>query len=93
VRNKWAHQHPFSTDDTYRALDTSEHLLNAVSSTEQAVKVRKMKQDLLRLSQEEQARNIVRKTATSALNNATPSKRITLYQGAPLMLTSALPNP
>jgi len=24
VRNKWAHQQPFSTDDTYRALDTAE---------------------------------------------------------------------
>ncbi|HEY4035590.1 MAG TPA: Swt1 family HEPN domain-containing protein [Ktedonobacteraceae bacterium] len=73
VRNKWAHQHPFSTDDTYRALDTAERLLNAVSAVEQAAEVRKMKQDLLRLSQEEQARNVVRKTATSSLNSATLS--------------------
>jgi len=73
VRNKWAHQHPFSTDDTYRALDTAERLLNAVSAAEPAAEVRKMKQDLLRLSQEEQARNVVRKTATSSLTSATPS--------------------
>src|SRR5437588_151221 len=73
VRNKWAHQHPFSTDDTYRALDTAERLLNAVSAAEQAAEVRKMKQDLLRLSQEEQTRNVVRKTATSPLTGATLS--------------------
>jgi len=72
VRNKWAHQHLFSTDDTYRALDTAERLLNAVSAAEQAAEVRKMKQDLLRLSQEEQARNVVRKAATSSLSSATP---------------------
>lgn len=73
VRNKWAHQQPFSTDDTYRALDTAERLLNSVSAVEQAAEVHKMKQDLLRLSQEEQARNVVRKTTTSSLNSAAPS--------------------
>jgi predicted AAA+ superfamily ATPase len=71
VRNKWAHQHPFSTDDAYRTLDTAERLLNAISAAEQAAEVRKMKHDLLRLSQEEQARNVVRKAAASAVNSAT----------------------
>src|SRR5438552_2852116 len=32
VRNKWAHQEPFSTDDAYRALDSSARLLAAVSA-------------------------------------------------------------
>ena len=27
VRNKWAHQQPFSTDDAYRALDSAQALL------------------------------------------------------------------
>src|SRR5262249_60003962 len=32
VRNKWAHQQPFSSDDTDRALDSAERLLTAVSA-------------------------------------------------------------
>src|SRR4051812_21012108 len=31
-RNKWAHQEAFSTDDTYRALDSVGRLLTAVSA-------------------------------------------------------------
>jgi hypothetical protein len=73
VRNKWAHQQAFSTDDTYRALDTAERLLTAISAVEQAAEVRKLKQDLLRLSQDEQARNVVRRTVTGPLTSATPS--------------------
>ncbi len=34
VRNKWAHQEPFSSDDTYRALDSTARLLTAVSAPE-----------------------------------------------------------
>src|SRR5215467_1843633 len=36
VRNKWAHQNPFSGDDTDRALDSIARLLTAVSATAQA---------------------------------------------------------
>lgn len=32
VRNRWAHQNPFSSDDAYRALDSSHRLLLAVSA-------------------------------------------------------------
>lgn len=32
VRNRWAHQHTFSTDDPYRALDSAARLLTAVSA-------------------------------------------------------------
>src|SRR6266446_2702155 len=32
VRNKWAHQDAFTTDDTYRALDSAGRLLSAVSA-------------------------------------------------------------
>ena len=32
VRNRWAHQEPFSGDDADRALDSAERLLTAVSA-------------------------------------------------------------
>ena len=34
VRNKWAHQQTFSSDDAYRALDSAGRLLTAVSAPE-----------------------------------------------------------
>jgi predicted AAA+ superfamily ATPase len=71
VRNEWAHQSPFSTDDAHRALDTAERLLNALSATEQASEVRKMRLDLTRLSQDEQARQVIRRTASGPLTSAT----------------------
>ena len=36
VRNKWAHNSPFSMDDTYRALDTAERLLRAINAPAEA---------------------------------------------------------
>ena len=32
VRNRWAHQNRFSSDDTYRALDSASRLLTAISA-------------------------------------------------------------
>jgi predicted AAA+ superfamily ATPase len=69
TRNKWAHQDPFSSDDTYRALDSVERLLNAVSAP-QAAEVAKMKQEILRQRFDEQARNELRKTSSSAIESA-----------------------
>lgn len=34
-RNKWAHQEPFNSDNTYRALDSAARLLAAVSAPRQ----------------------------------------------------------
>ena len=48
ARNRWAHQEPFSTDDAYRALDSAERLLHAISAGEQAAEVDQMKHDLQR---------------------------------------------
>lgn len=62
IRNKWAHQEPFSTDDAYRALDSMERLLKAVSAPE-AEEVDKQKQELLRVRFEEQARRETRRSA------------------------------
>ena len=56
VRNDWAHEKTFSTDDTYRALDTIQLLLASISAPKQASEVGKYKQELLRNKYEEQAR-------------------------------------
>ncbi len=66
VRNKWAHQEPFSSDDTYRALDSTGRLLTAVSAKE-AEEVEKMKMELLRVRFDEQMRTEKRKTAGTAI--------------------------
>lgn len=66
VRNRWAHQQPFSGDDTYRALDSIHRLLLAVSAPE-AQEVDHQKQELLRVRFEEQARRETRKVATAPL--------------------------
>src|SRR5439155_26361060 len=65
VRNRWAHQEPFSTDDAYRALDSVGRLLTAVSAPESA-EVEKIKMELLRVRFDEQARGERRKTTGAA---------------------------
>src|SRR5690606_27305023 len=70
VRNRWAHQRPFSTDDAYRALDSAARLLTAVSAPE-ADDVEKMKMELLRVRFDEQVRNERRRGAGTAIESAT----------------------
>lgn len=62
VRNRWAHQTPFSTDDAYRSLDSISRLLTAVSATE-ASEVEKLKLELLRVRFDDQVRTEKRKSA------------------------------
>jgi len=62
TRNDWAHKPTFSTDDTYRALDSITRLLTAIAAPE-ADQVEKQKQELLRIRFEEQARQQTRRTA------------------------------
>jgi hypothetical protein len=64
VRNNWAHQQPFSTDDAYRALDSMGRLLSAVSAAE-TEEIEKMKQEVLRVKFEEQRRTEARKTVNA----------------------------
>jgi predicted AAA+ superfamily ATPase len=68
VRNKWAHQQPFTSDDAYRALDSAARLLTAVSAPESA-EVEKMKMELLRVRFDEQVRTEKRKTASPAVES------------------------
>jgi len=60
VRNRWAHQTPFGSDDAYRTLDSISRLLNAVSAPE-ATEVEKQKSALLRLKFDEERRGEMRK--------------------------------
>lgn len=66
IRNRWAHQKTFSTDDVYRAYDSVERLLTAVAAP-QAQVLAQHKQELLRLRFDEQARSQRRRAATGPL--------------------------
>ena len=68
VRNRWAHQNPFNSDDTYRALDSIARLLLAIAAPE-AEAVEKMKQELLRLRFDEQVRSEKRKTTGNTVES------------------------
>src|SRR5438876_1076424 len=46
VRNRWAHQKSFTLDDTYRALDSMQRYLTAISAPE-AEEIGKQKQQIL----------------------------------------------
>src|SRR6266567_1481639 len=67
VRNKWAHQQAFSTDDAYRALDSIQRLLSAVSAAQEASEVERQKYEVLRVRFEEQARHETRRVAIAPI--------------------------
>src|SRR2546426_8467409 len=68
IRNRWAHQELFSTDDAYRALDSAGRLLTAISAPE-AAEVEKIKMELLRVRFDEQVRSEKRRTAGTAIES------------------------
>src|SRR5271165_5542837 len=68
LRNKWAHQQSFSSDDAYRALDSAGRLLTAISA-QQSDSIEKMKMELLRLRFDEQVRTEQRKSAGTAIES------------------------
>lgn len=68
-RNRWAHQDAFSSDDTYRVLDSAGRLLVAVTAP-QADEIERMKMELLRLRFDEQVRGAKRKSAGTAIEGA-----------------------
>ena len=68
-RNRWARQEFFSSDDAYRALDTANRLLTAVSAKEGA-ELDKLKMELLRVRFDEQARGQRRRQASLAIESA-----------------------
>ncbi|MBK1988384.1 ribonuclease III [Sphaerospermopsis aphanizomenoides BCCUSP55] len=54
VRNKWAHQSRFSTDDTYRALDSMTRIMKVISASELDI-IEKQKQEVLKMLSPEKA--------------------------------------
>ena len=69
-RIRWAHQEPLSSDDAYRVLDTANRLLAALSAAE-AEDVDRLRQELLGVRFDEQARGERRKQASLAIESAT----------------------
>lgn len=69
VRNKWAHQEPFSSRDAERAMDSMVRLLSAVSAKE-ADDVDRMMMELRRLTIDEQVRGEKRKVGGSLIEPA-----------------------
>lgn len=65
-RNHWAHEKPFSSDDTLRALDSVHRLLTSVSAVSQAEEVEAIRFELQRLVFAEQARSKTRATVQMA---------------------------
>jgi predicted AAA+ superfamily ATPase len=68
VRNRWAHQQPFTSDDADRALDSMSRLLTAVSAPE-ADEIGKMKMELRRVIFDEQMRSERRKGAGTSIES------------------------
>lgn len=70
VRNRWAHQQPFTADDAYRALDTINRLLEAISS-EYARLSKKLSRDLLRQKFDDEAKKAKKKSAREVTQTGT----------------------
>ncbi|MDL2316331.1 DUF499 domain-containing protein [Desulfovibrio sp. OttesenSCG-928-A18] len=69
IRNRWAHQTPFSSDDAYRALDSIGRLLTAISAPE-AKELEEQKMALLRVRFDEQRRGELRKQSVAPTEGA-----------------------
>ncbi len=67
ARNQWAHNEPFSSDDTARILDTVERLLRAANAVDSAEDARKLRIDLQRTVFEEQNRQSTRRANTAVV--------------------------
>lgn len=69
TRNRWAHQQPFTIEDTYRALDTMTRLLQMVSS-EMAEETQRLAREVLRARFEEEAKRELKRSAESPVETA-----------------------
>lgn len=68
TRNKWAHQEPFSLDDTNRALDSTKRLLLSVNAPE-ADEVDRLLQEVLRQKFDEMGKKEAKKAAATAVES------------------------
>ncbi|MDB4650128.1 DUF499 domain-containing protein [Pirellulaceae bacterium] len=67
IRNRWAHQERFSTDDTMRGLDTIHRLLQAVGAGDQAADVDKIKSVVMRTRFKELSNQATKRAGKEAL--------------------------
>jgi predicted AAA+ superfamily ATPase len=61
IRNQWAHNEQFSSNDAIRALDSMERLLTAVSAGDAAAEVGQMRMDVMRTLFDDQRRQEMRR--------------------------------
>ncbi|MEQ8786520.1 MAG: Swt1 family HEPN domain-containing protein [Pirellulaceae bacterium] len=66
VRNNFAHEKSFSSDDAYRAMDSMERLLEAVAAGEIALRINQQKMEVMRLKLAEQTRHDTKRRAAGA---------------------------
>lgn len=78
VRNRWAHQDPFTYDDAARALDTTARLLTAIGSADAAQQVEAVRQELFRTMIEEKRRAETRKAPKPTSPSATTAPGLAL---------------
>ena len=64
VRNDWAHQKTFSSNDTDRALDTATRLCQAIAAPDQQQAIQELREELQQIVFAERARNKTRYQAS-----------------------------
>ena len=79
VRNRWAHQQSLTSDDTARALDSMERVLEAFGNSDQRDQIRGLRRDLMRQMFEEQSRSERRRTAAKP-TEGTPQAGLTPWR-------------
>ena len=79
VRNRWAHQKQLSTDDTVRALDSMERVLEAFGNSDQRDQIRSLRRDLMRQMFDEESRSERRRTAAKP-TEGTPESGLTPWR-------------
>ena len=79
ARNRWAHQQSVSTDDTIRALDSMERVVESFGDATERHQIRGLRQDLMRQMVDEQSRSERRRTAAQPAEGR-PDKGLTPWR-------------
>ena len=79
VRNRWAHQQSLTSDDTVRALDSMERVLEAFGNSDQRDQIRTLRRDLMRQMFDEESRSERRRTAAKP-TEGTPHAGLTPWR-------------
>lgn len=78
IRNEWAHQSAFTSDEAYEAADIARRLLEAISDPTHASVCSQIAQELLRLRFEAEAKKVQTKPKTGPLDEVTASTKLGL---------------